>query len=87
MTNCKNCGMPLVGSVCEYCGTRYDLLDINIKPLIAYKPTPISSWDIERGIITVPRDSGVVSLTDDGLLITGNGSAWRWNVNGFFREE
>ena len=22
-TNCINCGAPLKGSVCEYCGTRY----------------------------------------------------------------
>lgn len=25
MTNCKNCGAPLVGERCEYCGTRYDV--------------------------------------------------------------
>lgn len=23
MTNCPNCGAPITGSVCEYCGTRY----------------------------------------------------------------
>ena len=22
-TNCRNCGAPLHGSVCEYCGTEY----------------------------------------------------------------
>ncbi len=22
-TNCPNCGAPITGSVCEYCGTRY----------------------------------------------------------------
>lgn len=90
MTNCKNCGMPLVGSVCEYCDTRYDLLDISIKPLIAYKPTPISSLDIERGIITVPnisKDSGTVTFTDDGLFITGNAGTWRWNKEGMFYEQ
>lgn len=25
MTNCVNCGAPLHGSVCEYCGTEYNL--------------------------------------------------------------
>lgn len=26
--NCPNCGAPITGSVCEYCGTKfYDLLD------------------------------------------------------------
>lgn len=24
MTNCKNCGAPLQGGKCEYCGTEYD---------------------------------------------------------------
>lgn len=23
MTNCKNCGAPIHGDVCEYCGTEY----------------------------------------------------------------
>ena len=23
-TNCPNCGAPITGSVCEYCGTRHD---------------------------------------------------------------
>lgn len=23
MTNCKNCGAPLHGNRCEYCGTEY----------------------------------------------------------------
>lgn len=23
--NCKNCGMPLVGTKCEYCGTDYSM--------------------------------------------------------------
>ena len=23
ITNCKNCGAPLHGNVCEYCGTEY----------------------------------------------------------------
>lgn len=38
MTNCRNCGMPLTGSVCEYCGTKYDILDAEVKPLHIYKP-------------------------------------------------
>lgn len=25
MTNCVNCGAPLHGNVCEYCGTEYGL--------------------------------------------------------------
>lgn len=26
MTNCPNCGAPITGSVCEYCGTRHGLM-------------------------------------------------------------
>lgn len=29
MTNCENCGAPLHGSVCEYCGTEYNLKTVN----------------------------------------------------------
>lgn len=25
MTNCPNCGAPITGSVCEYCGTRHEI--------------------------------------------------------------
>lgn len=25
MTNCPNCGAPITGSVCEYCGTRHGI--------------------------------------------------------------
>lgn len=28
MTNCKNCGAPLHGGKCEYCGTEYDSIGI-----------------------------------------------------------
>lgn len=29
-TNCPNCGMPIVGAKCEYCGTQfYDMADIS----------------------------------------------------------
>ena len=24
MTNCPNCGAPIVAAQCEYCGTRFD---------------------------------------------------------------
>lgn len=26
MGNCKNCGAPVVGTVCQYCGTHYNKL-------------------------------------------------------------
>ena len=27
--NCPNCGAPISGSQCEYCGTTFNLIDIN----------------------------------------------------------
>lgn len=43
MTNCPNCGAPIVGLVCEYCGTHhYDLsietslLHLNNQIIIAH---------------------------------------------------
>lgn len=79
MTNCKNCGMPLVNGVCEYCGTDY-------------RGDGITAWDINRGIISFPRDveitngSGLLTIThlDDGIecTISGDGRVWRWNNRG-----
>ena len=28
MGNCKNCGAPVVGTVCQYCGTHYNKLTV-----------------------------------------------------------
>ena len=49
LTNCKNCGAPLHGSVCEYCGTFYmenhiymNVNNVNVKRLIeSMNRTPI----------------------------------------------
>lgn len=82
-TNCKNCGMPLVGDVCEYCGTDYRY--------------GITAWDLNRGIISFPRDaeittdSGLLTIThlDDGdeITLSGDGSVWRWNKWGMSIEQ
>lgn len=72
MTNCVNCGAPLKGLKCEYCGTEYmdkntiraDFLDENmIGDLIiggvAFK-VRLSSVDIDPDIIKYYRDNEVV---------------------------
>lgn len=46
--NCRNCGMPLTGSKCEYCGTDYSA------EMEAKKPRIV--WD-ENGI-TLFADDG-----------------------------
>lgn len=41
MTNCPNCGAPITGSVCEYCGTRHGMRIVGRFPEIkTYPPTP-----------------------------------------------
>lgn len=36
MTNCPNCGAPVTGGVCEYCGTRH-----GVTVLVPASPTPV----------------------------------------------
>lgn len=40
MTNCLNCGAPITGSVCEYCGTRH-----NTGITIRFDPPPQMLYD------------------------------------------
>jgi len=44
MTNCKNCGAVLKGDKCEYCGTRYSLIDTDFKSPAIYPLTPPEDW-------------------------------------------
>ncbi len=39
-TNCPNCGAPITGSVCEYCGTRH-----NTGITIRFDPPPQMLYD------------------------------------------
>ena len=41
MTNCKNCGAPLDGCKCKYCGTRYDIPNVESNTIYA-KGEPVS---------------------------------------------
>ena len=57
MTNCKNCGAPLTGGKCEYCGTEYDTFSrAPINPRIY--PRSINSYeDMEQGVTTLYADN------------------------------
>ena len=77
--NCRNCGMPLTGPKCEYCGTDYSA------EMEAKKPRIV--WD-ENGI-TLFCDDGMplpkVTLTSDGLSAPQMTSddlppMWRWGI-------
>lgn len=59
--NCRNCGMPLTGPKCEYCGTDYPAEMETMKPRIV--------WD-ENGITLFAGDGTPlpeVTLTSDNL--------------------
>ena len=75
--NCKNCGMPLVGSVCEYCGTRYDVLNAHVEPLIIYKHEPMSSEEINEALRQI-NESGLLLVhnLDDVEVRYINGLQW-----------
>lgn len=55
LLNCPNCGAPITGSKCEYCGTIFsenrddDLKDLNekIKPVMIN----ISQWELTHSIL------------------------------------
>lgn len=77
--NCRNCGMPLTGQKCEYCGTDYSAEMEEKKPRIV--------WD-ENGIMLFPDDGmplPQITLTSEGLSaprMTSDDlpSMWRWNI-------
>lgn len=76
MTNCKNCGAVLKGNKCEYCGTRYSLIETDIKPTAIYPLSPPEDWlEISamgeplyyftpEGEIYVPSDNGFERIND-----------------------
>lgn len=33
-TNCHNCGAPITGSTCEYCGTRFNIRVVEEEPVV-----------------------------------------------------
>lgn len=48
MKNCINCGAPIVGAKCEFCGTRYDITAIKSKIAeVQLLHHSVRLWDIE----------------------------------------
>lgn len=45
MTNCKNCGAPLTGGKCEYCGTEYDTICVDGTNIFYADNEPILTVD------------------------------------------
>ena len=43
--NCPNCGAPVIGRVCEYCGTRHAQENEHIRIDAKAEYTDVFSWD------------------------------------------
>lgn len=56
LTNCKNCGAPLKGSVCEYCGTVYRENQI-------YMNVNVDAVDVKR-LIERMKDTPIMPLKE-----------------------
>lgn len=50
ITNCKNCGAPLKGSKCEYCGTIYNFNSCVPVEEMKYEPYIDAHGRIHRGV-------------------------------------
>lgn len=75
-TNCVNCGMPLNGNRCEYCGTNYGLLNTDVKPLTIYS-SGIETDELKEAYKAIENHNTVLIKTGkDAELRVG---AWRWN--------
>nr|DAG04940.1 MAG TPA: hypothetical protein [Siphoviridae sp. ctClL93] len=69
--NCLNCGAPITGDVCEYCGTRYDTgITFHIVPpkrllydtlLLSRRIQQCSSSEIENLQTRLAREAANVS--------------------------
>ena len=78
-TNCVNCGMPLNGNRCEYCGTNYGLLNTDVKPLTIYS-TGIETDELKAAYKAIENHNAAFIRGLNGVeLRVGK---WRWNERG-----
>ena len=75
MKNCVNCGAPITGARCEFCGTRYDITAI--KPKIAEVQVPhhkhsglrnIEAYDVSKTY----QNLDLVRLNGQLCIVTGS---------------
>jgi len=71
MTNCRNCGAPLSGCVCEYCGTYYPELQtvvvaacesVEVVEPGVFKPEPGAAYQIPPDVLVSELDAVVDSF-------------------------
>lgn len=72
MTNCKNCGAPLHGNKCEYCGTEYNNREItgNIPKIGDMGTLKVGDEEIKVYIGSIKTNGGDVESWRDaeGML-------------------
>lgn len=87
--NCRNCGMPLTGSKCEYCGTDYSA---ELGLVLIAKQDPPRNFDAEPCILFANEEP--IAIFYDGTVWDADriqttplndttltpSSVWRWNV-------
>lgn len=62
MTNCKNCGAPLHGGKCDYCGTEYEVINLHTEPTGTF---PFSKYLMSETFSKLPAN-----ITHDIYLYT-----------------
>ena len=69
MTNCPNCGAPIVKSICEYCGTQFKTAEpaINYDLYINYKE--IGGNGMYDRVIRNGLESGIFTLNEARRLL------------------
>lgn len=92
--NCRNCGMPLTGPKCEYCGTDYSA---ELGTIVAPRQPVAINWNFDAGELEILYEddraavikAGGITWDEDGLHTTPLSdttitaevqSGWRWNL-------
>lgn len=51
-TNCHNCGAPITGSTCEYCGTRFNIRVAEEPVTFSISISEMNAALVSAGILT-----------------------------------
>ena len=65
MTNCPNCGAPVQGAVCVYCGTRFTLQPTAQEFIYTLYGEPI---DVDEMLEELSRKGAMKISMDDRIL-------------------
>lgn len=76
MKNCVNCGAPIAGAKCEFCGTRYDITAIKSKIAEVQLHTDGRKglWNFEEYDASREYRFGDIVRFNGGLCVVSGGS-------------